>query len=144
MEYVCSGSMREVRGAPLCSTCDRSSGCLPSHTRSRLPGGHLQAAAGLGRLAASGAALQITACDLSAFEIILVFLRIKLNPDHSSEPVYSSVPRTFMSPQPRGEQTLARERASEGRTSASLLCCRNQQLRHAWPDGGGEVVTSHL
>lgn len=39
-----------------------------------------------------GVALQITACNSSAFEIIPVFLRIKLNPDHSSEPVYGSVP----------------------------------------------------
>lgn len=38
-----------------------------------------------------GVALQITACNSSAFEIIPLFLRIKLNPDHSSEPVYGSV-----------------------------------------------------
>lgn len=52
--------------------------------------------------AVCGVGLQITACNLSAFEIIPVFLRIKLNPDHSSEPVYVSVPHAVMSLQPRG------------------------------------------
>lgn len=89
-----------------------------------------------------GVALQITACNSSAFEIIPLFLRIKLNPDHSSEPVYGSVvppPRTLMSSQPRGEQTLAREHVSEGRTAANLLCCRNRRPGHAWPGGGREA-----
>lgn len=52
--------------------------------------------------AACRVALQITACNLSAFEIIPVFLRIKLNPDSSSEPVYGSVPRVVLSLQLRG------------------------------------------
>lgn len=71
--------------------------------------------------AACGVALQITACNLSAFEIIPVFLRIKFNPDRSSEPVYGSVPRAVVSPQPRGEQTLAREHPRAGPPRASSV-----------------------
>lgn len=87
--------------------------------------------------AACRVALQITACNLSAFEIIPVFLRIKLNPDSSSEPVYGSVPRAVLSLQLRGGQTLAREHVFEGRTPASLLRCRRQPPGCAPPDSAG-------
>lgn len=57
---------------------------------------------------ACGAALQITAWNLSVFvEIIPAFQRIKLNPDGSCEPVYRLVPWTILSPPPRGEKTVA-------------------------------------
>ena len=70
-----------------------------------------------------GAALQTAAWNLSVFEIIPVFLRIKFNPDCCRELVYSSEPRPVVSPQPWGEQNEAQECTSKGRTSTHLLCC---------------------
>lgn len=66
-------------------------------------------------------ALQITAWNLSMFEIIPVFQRIKLNPDGSCELVYSSVPCTTASLPPRGEQTMALEQGQDIHRSALLL-----------------------
>lgn len=71
--------------------------------------------------AACGEALQITAWNLSMFEIIPVFQRIKLNPDGSCELVYSSVPCTIASLPPRGEQTMALEQGQDIHRSALLL-----------------------
>lgn len=85
--------------------------------------------------AVCGAALQTATWNLSVFEIIPVFLRIKFNPDRCREPVYSSEPRSVVSPQPWGEQNEAQECTSEGSTSTHLLCCWSQQTGWAWPTG---------
>lgn len=68
--------------------------------------------------AAWEAALQITACNLSAFEIIPVFLRIKFNPDHSSERFMAQSPTPLCHYGKAGSK-LVQEHVPDGGTSVT-------------------------